>query len=149
MAWPPSYTNAFIGSGVTTIRWGTDGIMANTSINGGDSGGYNGFYTVESIRGNDELETIYIEQGTGLKVTRIQLWQGRRYVLTVVDDTGMTPPGPADYLVLVDTVGAGASTYSFRLIDNGYSAARKVEGKREITVEYLTCIEGGGTPPEA
>jgi hypothetical protein len=147
-AWPPAYSSAFLAQGVTTIRWGTDGIMANTSPNG-SGGGYNGYYIVESIRGNDEIENIYIEQGTGLKATRIQLWQGRRYVLTVVDDTGMTAPAPATLISLVDTVGAGASTYQFRVVENGYNAARKVEGKREITAEYLTCIEGAGTPPEA
>ena len=148
MAWPPSYTAAFLATGVTTIRWGTDGMMANSGVNG-SGGGYGGYYTVESIRGNDEIENIYIEQGTGLKATRIQLWQGRRYVLTVVDDTGMTPPSPATYVALVDSVGAGASIYQFRVVDNGYNAARKVEGKREITAEYLTLIEGAGTPPEA
>jgi len=148
MAWPPSYSDAFIGSGYTTIRWGTDQIMANTSPNG-SGGGFGGFYIVESIRGNDEIEVQYIEQGTGLKATAITLWQGRRYVLTVVDDTSMTPPSPASLISLVDTVSGGAQTYSFRVVDNGYNAARKVEGKREITAEYLTLIEGGGTPPTA
>jgi hypothetical protein len=151
MAWPPTsgaYSGAFQATGYTTIRWGTDGVMNVVSPNGSSGGSY-GFYIVESLRGNDEIENIYIEQGTGLKATRIQLWQGRRYVLTVVDDTGMTPPSPATYVALVDTVGAGASIYQFKVVDNGYNAARKVEGKREITAEYLTLIEGGGVPPEA
>ena len=121
---------------------------ANGTPNGG-GGGYLGFYTLESIRGTDEIENIYIEQGTGLKVTRIQLWQGRNYVLTVVDDTSMTPPGPGTSLSLVDTVSGGSVTYTFKVTSNGYNAARKVEGKREVTCEYLTCIEGGGTPPAA
>ena len=148
MAWPPAYSTAFIGSGVTTIRWGTDGVMANGGSNG-SGGGYLGYYTVESMRGTDEIENIYIEQGTVLKVTRIQLWQGRNYTITVVDDTGMTPPSPGSSINLVDQVGGGASIYTFKVTSNGYNAARKVEGKREITAEYLTCIEGGGTPPEA
>jgi hypothetical protein len=148
MAWPPSYTNAFIGTGYTTIRWGTDGVMSNGSPNG-SGGGFNGFYIVESMRGQDEIENIYIEQGTGLKATRIQLWQGRNYTITVVDDTSMTPPSPGSLIALVDTVGAGASVYQFRVTSNGYNANRKVEGKREVTAEYLTLIEGGGNPPEA
>ncbi|MDE2097605.1 MAG: hypothetical protein KGL39_10190 [Patescibacteria group bacterium] len=147
MAWPPAYSTAFLGTGTTTIRWGTDGIMANTSPNG-SGGGVGGYYTVESIRANDELDTMYIEQGTGLRATRIQLIQGRRYVLTVVDDTNMTPPGASTYISLVDITGGGASIYQCRIIENGYNAARKVEGKRELTVEYLTLIEGGGTIPE-
>lgn len=148
MAWPPAYSTAFLGTGVTTIRWGSDGIMSNAFPNGNGQGGYAGFYTVESINGTDELDTIYIEQGTGLRATRIQLWQGRSYTITVVDDTNMIPPSAATYLSLVDTVGAGASIYQFRVINNGYNTARKVEGKREITCEYLTLIEGGGSPPE-
>jgi len=148
MAWPPAYSAAFIGTGYTSIRWGTDGVMANSGVNGsGDGSG--GSYIVESIRGQDEIENIYIEQGTGLKATRIQLWQGRNYTLTVVDDTNMTPPSPGSSISLVDTVGAGASTYVFKVTSNGYNANRKVEGKREITCEYLTLIEGAGTPPEA
>lgn len=148
MAWPPAYSSAFIGNGYTTIRWGTDGVMTNGSPNG-SGGGFGGFYIVESIRGQDEQENIYIEQGTGLKATCITLWQGRNYTITVVDDASMTPPSPASFISLVDTVGAGASIYQFRVTSNGYNAARKVEGKREITAEYLTLIEGNGTPPEA
>jgi hypothetical protein len=148
MAWPPAYNNAFIGFGYTTIRWGTDGVMANISPNG-SGGGYGSYYIVESIRGDDEIEVQYIEQGTGLKATAITLWQGRKYTITVVDDTSMIPPFPASNIALVDIVGGGASTYKFRVISNGYNAARKVEGKREITAEYLTLIEGTGKPPEA
>ena len=60
----------------------------------------------------------------------------------------MVPPAAETYLRLVDTVGGGASIYLFRVISNGYAANREVEGKREITCEYLTCIEGNGTPIE-
>ena len=152
-SWPPAYSSAFIGTGYTTIRWGTDGVMANSGVNGTGGGvqaaGYTGFYIVESIRGQDEIDNTYIKQGTGLKATRIQLWQGRNYTITVVDDTLMTPPSPGSLISLVDTVGAGASTYQFRVTSNGYNASREVEGKREITCEYLTLIEGNGTPPEA
>ncbi len=98
-SWPPAYTAAFIGTGYTTIRWGTDGIMTTNSVFNSvtpntsgvlpGNGTYGGFYIVESIRGQDEIENIYIEQGTGLKATAIQLWQGRNYTLTVVDDTDL------------------------------------------------------------
>ena len=148
MAWPPAYSNAFLAQGVTTIRWGTDGIMTNAAPNGNGSGGFQGFFTLETIRGEDEMDVIYIEQGSGLKATRITLWQGRNYVLTAVDDTNMTPPSPASQLYIVDALGAGGSIYYFRVTKNGYNSSRKSEGKREITCEYLTCIEGGGTPPE-
>lgn len=146
MAWPPAYTSAFIGSGMTTIRWGTDGMMANGAPNG-SGGGQGGFYIVESIRSMDEIENIYIENGTGLKATRIQLWQGRNWTFTVVDDTGMIPPSPFSQVTLVDPMSAAIAT--FRVINNAYNAARKVEGKREVTAEFLTLIEGGGSVPPA
>jgi hypothetical protein len=118
-----------------------------TGTTNGTTGGYNGSYTVESIRPTDEIDTIYIEQGSGLKATRIQLWQGRRVTLTVVDDTGMNPPSPSTYVYIQDPL--SGSSLQFRVIENGYNAARKVEGKRDITAEYLTLIEGIGTVPPA
>ena len=142
MSWPPAYSSWFIGTGVTTVKWGTDGIMPVQLPNGG-TGGYNSSYTVESIRPTDEIDTIYIEQGSGLKATRIQLWQGRRVTLTVVDDTGMTPPSPSTYVYIQDPL--SGSFLQFKVIENGYNAARKVEGKRDITAEYLMLIEGNGT----
>ena len=77
MAWPPAYTTAFLGTGVTTIRWGSDGIMSNAAPNGNGNGGFGGFFTLESIHGTDEYDTYYIKQGTGLNATRLQLKQGR------------------------------------------------------------------------
>lgn len=153
MSWPPANTSAFISSGYTSIRWGTDQIMNNSTPNGSGGGvtavGYSGFYILESIRGTDEIDNIYIEQGTGLKATRIQLIQGRNYTLTAVDDTNMTPPSAGSQIRLVDTVSGGSTSYLFTVTANAYNAARKVEGKREITAEYLTLIEGNGTPPAA
>lgn len=145
MAWPPAYGAAFIGTGSTTIKWGTDGIMANGSPNGNGSGGVGGFYTIESVRPADEIENIYIEQGTGLKATRIQLMQGRQYVFTVVDDTNMTHPAMGNLIQAVDPM--STALLQFRITQNGYSTQRKTEGKREVTAEYLTLIEGGGNIP--
>ena len=169
MSWPPAQSAAFITSGYTTIRWGTDGILANLNTSGtpgnpsnsgqilgsGSQGGgvtvsnYGGFYIVESIRGNDEIENIYIEQGTGLKATRIQLVQGRKYVMTVVDDTNILPPFANSKVYIVDPLGSGGTIHFLQcsVVENSENLARKVEGKREITVEYLTCIEGAGTVP--
>ena len=171
--WPPANTSAYLSEGYTSIRWGTDGMLTNYSSAGGATvdglsvstlggatgtpgGGvlpgnatYGGFFIVESIRGQDEIENIYIEQGTGLKATRIQLWQGRNYTITVTDDTNMSPPSPGGLVTICDPISGGGNTYSFRVTQNAYNTGRKVEGKREITCEYLTLIEGSGTPPAA
>ena len=144
MAWPPAYSAAFIGTGVTTIKWGTDGIMPVQAPNG-STGGFAGSYTIESIRPMDEVDTIYIAQGSGLKATRIQLWQGRKVTVTVVDDAGMTHPSPGSYVYIQDPM--STSFLQFKVIENGYNAARQAEGKRDISAEYLTLIEGGGSVP--
>ena len=39
-----------------------------------------------------------------------------------------------------------ANSYTATVIDNNYKAARKVEGQRVISCEYLTLIEGGSGP---
>lgn len=154
MAWPNPQT-AYLATGYTTIRWGSDGLMP-VSSNGGSGGvlvnsggGGTISYIVESIRANDRVDKVEIEQGTGLVATRIQLLQGRVYTLTVVDDTGMTLPVIGTYVTLLDVISGGSVTYTCRLLENGYNAARKVEGKREFTVEVLTLIELAGSLPAA
>ena len=151
MSWPPTPNSAvgFLATGVTSIRWGTDGIMPNTSPNG-SGGGYGGFYTVESMRSADEIDNIYIAQGSGLKATRIQLIQGRSYTITMVDDTFFTLTSASNYIELWDVISGGTVQYAnCRVTQNGYSANRGVEGKRELTVEVLTLIELNGAVPAA
>lgn len=142
MAWPPAYDSAFQGLGITTIKWGTSGIFT------GNPNSTNGEYIVKSMRSTDIFETIYIENGTGLRAVRIGLIQGREMELTVVDDTSLTPPTYNTVLTLVDTL--SGTSMSLRLIDNSYNAARKQEGERVMRVVFDTLIEGGGTiPPQS
>lgn len=145
MSWPPAYSAAFIADGVNTVKWGTDGIMANTAPNGNGSGGSFGFYTLVSVDPTDVIETIYIEQGTGFRSTRIKLWQGREVAITVIDDTNMTPPAPNRTIQIIDPLSSNLLTFS--VVENNYRAARKVEGQRVIRAVYDTMIEGGGSPP--
>jgi hypothetical protein len=128
---------------LTTVIWGTDG---QGTIGSFSYSAY-GSYIVTSGSDSKRVEEIDIEQGSGLEATRIQLIQGRRYTMTVVDDTNMTPPSFATKLSFEDTISGGAALYLFQLIENGDSTVRKAEHKRELTVEYLTCIEGAGTIP--
>lgn len=135
MAWPPATSTAFLLQGVTTIKWGTDGIWTG--------------YTVVSCTPNDEVETLYVENGTGLKSTRIILWQGRRMNITVVDDTTITPPTPGSTVTLANIISSttGSTNLTFRIVENSYNAARKEAGQRVLVAEYLTNIEGSGVVP--
>lgn len=139
MAWPPSYSAAFQGRGLTTVKWGTEGIFT------GNPNSLDGSYIVKSLRSTDIFETIYIEQGSGLRATRIGLIQGREMEMTVVDDSSLVPPSYNDQLSLIDTLSGTVMTFS--LIDNNYNAARKQEGERVLRVVFDTLIEGGGTVP--
>lgn len=121
--------------------------MSNASPNGTGSGGVGGFFTLESIRFADEIDNIYIPNGTGLKSTRIQLWQGRNCVMTAVDDTNFVPPSPNSQLSVIDSL--SGSLLTFRVTQNGTNTQRATENKREITCEYLTNIEGAGSVPPA
>jgi hypothetical protein len=93
----------------------------------------------------DIFETIYIENGTGLRSTRINLIQGREWELTIVDDTSFTPPTVNTAVTLIDTL--SGLQFTGRVIDNSYNAARKQEGERVMRVVFDTNIEGAGTIP--
>ena len=141
MAWPPTPfstagSKAYL-SGSPTIRWGTDGINPQglaTAI-------------VVSCSPSDEVETLYVENGTGLKVVRVMLWQGRKVNITIVDDSTITAPFPGASISLFDPMHGNNAALVFTVLDNSYNAARKEPGQRVIVAEYLTMIEGGGTPP--
>ncbi len=95
----------------------------------------------------DIFETIYIENGIGLRATRIGLVQGREMELTVVDDTSFSPPTYNTQLTLTDPLSSAVMVFS--VIDNSYNANRKQEGDRVMRVVFDTLIEGAGTIPPA
>ena len=89
-----SYTNSgYSVTGVTTLVWGTDGLLtsplpaATTPLFAGS-----GFYIVESVDQETDSETIYIENGTGQKASRVIINNGQRWTLSVQDDTSFTAP---------------------------------------------------------
>jgi hypothetical protein len=104
-----------------------------------------GMYIVKSLRSMDVYETIYIENGTGLRATRIGLVQGREMELTVVDDTSLLPPTYNTQIHLTDP--SSNTLMIFSVIDNSYNTARKQEGERVMRVVFDTLIEGAGTIP--
>lgn len=141
MAWPPSSgafgTGLYIQSNLQTIRWGTDGInpFGNAAL------------IVISCTPSDEIEPIYVENGTGLRSVRIILWQGRRVNFTVVDDSTITPPTPGQTITYSDPLSGATFASKFVVIENSYNAARKEPGQRVIVAEFLTNVEGAGSPP--
>lgn len=128
-AWPPVITaGTYIASNASTLVWGTDGFW--------------GSYIVKSIRSTDVVENIYIENGTGIRAKRIQLWQGREVDITVVDDTAMTIPKPGTSVSFKDPI--SKETFAFKVINNDYNAARKQEGERVLRCECMWAIDNSG-----
>ncbi len=115
--------------------------MSQTPIGGGDAV----TYIVKSIRSTDTQEVIYIENGTGLRAIRIQLWQGREVEITIVADSTFVHPSPESNVRVTDPLSGAVLT--FKATANAYNAARKVEGERVISAVYDTLIEGAGSPP--
>jgi len=130
MSWPPAVSTSFLSTS-TTVQWGTDGILTG--------------FIVKSIRSTDTQEVIYIENGTGLRAIRIQLWQGREVEITVVADDNFTHPSPETSLTVIDPLSGTSMT--FKTTANAFNATRKQEGERIISAVFDTLIEGGGSPP--
>ncbi len=131
MAWPPSPSSSFLITS-TTIQWGTDELVST--------------YIVKSMRATDTNEVIYIENGTGLRAVRVQLWQGREWEITLVAETNFNDPTPGSTLTFTDPLSSTVITAT-PVISNSFNASRKQEGERVITAVFDTLIEGGGTPP--
>ena len=132
MAWPPTpASGTAFQSTSTTVQWGTAGILST--------------YIVKTIRARDINEVLYIENGTGLRSIRIQLWQGREVDITVVADSGFTHPSPEATVTVIDPL--SGTSIAFKVIANEFNAQRKQEGERVISAVYDTAIEGSGTPP--
>jgi hypothetical protein len=124
----------------TTLKWGTRGMTTKCIVISADQA--------------RDVEKVYIEQGDGLKATRIMLNHGSNWDFTIIDDTGITPPAIGEAVDVLDMIlsGASANSYAYKgvVIDNNYRAARKQEGHRVLRVESLTLVDvtaNGGTAP--
>jgi hypothetical protein len=124
----PTPSTGYLAQGVTTIKWGTDGMT--------------GFTTVIDFNEERDVEKMYVENGTGVPTTRILLDKGARWNITIVDDTRLTPPIIGAQLVMTDVLSTGV-IYTFQgvVVENNYQAARKQEGHRIIQVESLTLVD--------
>jgi hypothetical protein len=130
-------------SGVTTLLWGTDGLLATPSPGGTFAG--TGFYIVESVDQETDAEQIYIENGTGQKAARIIINHGQKWTLSVQDDTTMTPPTVGGVVTVVDGAnllgGGRIGIASCKVISSGERFSRKGAAMRNITVEKLTLVD--------
>lgn len=132
MAWPTVNSNVNI-AGVTTIKWGTGGAYAPA-----------GAAIVISADEAQDVEKLYVEQGDGLRATRMLLSHGWTWDFTVIDDSSAFATGPNvnDQVTVVHFLGTGANhTFKGTIIDNNYRAARKQEGHRVMRIEIMKLID--------
>jgi len=137
---PTGFTNA----GITTLLWGTDGLL-NVPAPGGSFAG-TGYYIVESVDESTKAEQVYIENGTGVEVGRINITHGHRWNITVQDDTGITGSSleVGATVTVVDgagLLGARTATYSAVVLSVSERFARKAAATRTIEVEKLTLVD--------
>jgi len=137
---PTGFTNA----GITTLLWGTDGLLNAPAPSGSFAG--TGYYIVESVDESTKAEQVYIENGTGVEVGRINITHGHRWNITVQDDTGITGSAleVGATVTVVDgagLLGARTATYTAVVLSVSERFARKAAATRTIEVEKLTLVD--------
>lgn len=141
-------STGYSNSTITTLIWGTDGLLTTPAPGGSYAG--TGFYIVESADQETDAETIYIENGTGQKASRIIINHGQRWTLSVQDDTAMSPPQVGDSVTIKDGAcliggvasgSASAVKYAATVVSSGERFTRKGAAMRNFTVENLALIE--------
>lgn len=118
--WSPD----FIVAGITTIVWGTDGII--------------GGYIVTTARETPRVEEIDIEQGDGFEAIVILLVKGIDVEIEVIDDTAVAAPSVGQVVTLSTPFGS----IPMLTINNGANQARKREGMRTLTFKSYVAIAG-------
>ena len=147
MAWPTTSTNTTAGysaSGITTIRWGTRGVL--TKI-GSQSLGSNPTSVGIVTRFNQKqiVDNSKMSNGDGLTVTRVQIIDGAQWDVTVRDDTTITQrPVVGATCVIVDGmgyIGSVGATDDAVVVEASYDIAPKQAGEFSLTLENLRLIE--------
>jgi hypothetical protein len=118
--------------GVTTLRWGTNGLFANV--------------IVEAAEEEEDVEEVYIEQSSAVKSTRFLIKHGKTYTFVVADDTTIFAAGgptAGTAISLTDMLASGSTVVRATgvVTKPRYTAARKAEGKRIITVSDMTLVD--------
>ena len=138
-AWPPvsGVTTGYEVDGITTIRWGTEGLLQSPKP-------ASGYYTVLRFDQKELVDLIKLPQGSGLSASRVRIKDGTHWATTVRDDTQMTAPVVGTLLSLVDGAGMKGAVglrYSARVVENDYNTGVKQSGERVLIVENLLLIE--------
>jgi hypothetical protein len=150
--WPPVITNLTTGKlaqGVTTLRWGTRGLLqspvGDNASGGGD--GVSSFLIVTRFTQRPLSDLIKLQNGDGLTSTRMFVVDGMQWNITVRDDSSASFPELGSTVTIVDAGGLISAanlgkTYTARVVEPEYEAAPKQAGERILTVESLLLIEG-------
>lgn len=137
--------------GVTTIMWGTPGILVSPKP-------ASGYYAVLRVNQRPILDRSKLPTGAGQTSTDVILQDGVTMEMTVRDDSQMTPPVINTACTVVDISGliglSGSTplagvTYSARVVDNNYETAVKQAGERVLVLDNLVLIDSQTTSSQA
>lgn len=138
--WPATSgtTVGFIQTGSNRI--GTDGLLQSPRPSVG-------FYVVTDFEEEQDAETEYLTNGTGIKANCLTFVHGAIWNITVRDDVNMTPPKinstvnitDAGCMVPNNTDPTAVFTANVRKLS--YKTAPKQAGERIITVENMQLID--------
>jgi hypothetical protein len=115
----------FIGVGITTLVWGTEGIPPSG-------------YIVVSANEENRIEEIDISQGAGFTAIVVLINDGNNVEITVIDDTAVQPPSAGQ----VASFSSPFGTINMMLVGSKADQARKREGMRTFTFKSYSAISG-------
>ncbi len=148
MAWPPTQgTSTFIarGSAISTLAWGTDGLIANTTIGASTTTNISGAI-VKSMRPTQMVSEVPIENGTGLTAVSVNLIDGDQIELVCEDDRDITWPSYMSIITLYNPRVTGAVAFTaFQVMSNDYNTGRKQNGERTLLLKRYTLITPSAT----
>jgi hypothetical protein len=139
-AWPPTSgvtTGYEVDGGVTTIRWGTDGLLQSPKPS-------SGYYIVTRFNEKELVDISKLPNGSGVTSTRVRIKDGVQWSITVRDDTNMAAPKNGGSITVVDGggfIGTVGLRYVAKVVDANYESAVKQPGERVIVAENLLLIE--------
>ena len=138
--WPATSasTVGFTQTGFNVI--GTDGILQSPRPTGR-------FYIITDFEEEQDVETEYLTNGTGIKVNRITFIHGGIWNITIRDEEGWSPPKINSTVNITDAACVipgntdPQAVFQANVRKSSYKTTPKQAGERIITVENLTLID--------